>query len=76
MEADEKLVTILTTQNLRGLVSAGTTRPLSEQATAIDDHGVAPGRKVLDTVTGLPVEVISSSIVHIPVASIPEVSNG
>lgn len=73
---DDRLLDTLSIQNLRGAVAIGAPAPLSDQATTIATHGVAPGRQVLDSVTGLIVEVISSTIVHIPVDAIPEVNNG
>jgi len=71
MDISEKLVTRLQTFNLRGGWAVGVGTPLSGQALTVVAHGVAPGRKVVDTVTGQTVEVISSTTVHLPSDAIP-----
>jgi hypothetical protein len=71
MRVDDRLLNTLKVANLRGVVAAGTTAPLSAQATTIHGAGLAPGRKVLDTVTGQVVEVVSATTVYLPVDSLP-----
>lgn len=71
MRVDDKLLATLQTVNLRGVLQAGVTAPLSTRVDTVHASGVAPGRMVLDTVTGQMVEVVSTTTVYLPADTLP-----
>lgn len=71
MPIDDVLLDTLKLANLRGTLSAGVTRPLSAGAVTVGAHGVAPGREVVDTVTGQRVIVITSGTAYLSPNDLP-----
>lgn len=75
MAAHKDIVTRLATLAARGALGVATKGGLHSHHLAIGGAGVAPGRLVYDTVTGQVVEVVSSTIAHVPVSLILEAQN-